>query len=167
MAEPKLTRKQDTFVDGVVATGNGTAAALNAYDTDNPAVAAQIAYENMRKPEILEAIASRITPDMVDEAHVSLLDAVKLDYFVFGKHMTDEEIKEHVESVGLTCINIRPSEKGKLAFFSLPDGAARGKGVELYHKVHGTFAPEKKLTVHVEAQAIDPRIRELARKLNK
>lgn len=167
MDTPKLTRKQKVFVDAVVETGNGTAAAMQAYDTNKPNVAAVIASENLRKPNVMEAIQSRITPEMVDEAHVSLLGAVRLDYFVFGKHMTDEEIKEHVESVGLTCINIRPSEKGKLAFFALPDGAARGKAIELYHKVHGTFAPEKKLTVHVEAQAIDPRIRELARKLNK
>lgn len=165
--EPKLTRKQKVFVDAVVETGNGTAAAMQAYDTESPVVAASIAYENLRKPQIIEAVEKRVTPQMVEDAHSSLLTAVRLDYFVFGKHMTDEEITSHVESVGLTCINIRPSEKGKLAFFALPDGAARGKAIELYHKVHGTFAPEKKLTVHVEAQAIDPRIRELARKLNK
>lgn len=165
--EPKLTRKQKVFVDAVVETGNATAAAQLAYPDTTYGTQRVIASENLAKPNIMEAIASRITPEMVDEAHESLLGAVKLDYFVFGKHMSDEEIKEHVESVGLTCINIRPSEKGKLAFFSLPDGQARGKAIELYHKVHGTFAPEKKLTVHVEAQAIDPRIRELARKLNK
>jgi len=167
MSTNGLTRKQKVFVEEVVEHGNGTKAALAAYDTESPSVAAVISSENLSKPNVLNAIASRITPEMVDEAHESILNAVKLDYFVFGKHMEDEEIREHVESVGLTCVNIRPSEKGKLAFFTLPDGAARGKGIELYHKVHGTFAPEKKLTVHVEAQAIDPRIRELARKLNR
>lgn len=163
--EQKLTRKQEIFVEGVIEHGNGTQAALAAYDTENPRVAASIASENLTKPDIIEAITSRITPEMVDEAHSSLLTAVRLDYFVFGKHMTDEEITSHVEAQGLTCINIRPSEKGKLAFFSLPDGAARGKGIELFHKIHGSFAPDKVLHAHVHQQ-LDPRIEALADKLN-
>lgn len=165
----KLTRKQKKFVASMVETGIGSVAAREAYDIppENTKLAASIASENLAKPYIVKEIARGITPDMVDEAHSSLLTAVRLDYFVFGKHMTDEEITAHVEAQGLTCINIRPSEKGKLAFFSLPDGAARGKGIELYHKVQGTFAPEKKMHghVHVHVEA-NPRIKDLAKRLN-
>ena len=81
MSTNGLTRKQKNFVEGVVEHGNGTKAALEAYDTDSPAVASVIASENLSKPMIVEAIASRITPEMVDEAHESILTAVKLDYF--------------------------------------------------------------------------------------
>ena len=161
----KLTPKQDAFVAKYVETGNGTQSALAVYDTDKEGTAAQIAYENLRKPEVISEITRRITPEDIERAHASLINAVRLDYFVFSKQMSDEEIVGHVEAQGLTVINIRPSEKGKLAFFALPDGAARSKGIELYHKVHGTFAPDKRITVNVKA-APSERIKKLAEKLN-
>ena len=146
----KLTHKQEKFVNVYTQTFNGTKSALQAYDTESYNTANQIAIENLQKPIIIEAIQAKITPEMVEKAHESLLSAVRLDYFVFPKSMSDEEIAEHVKAQGLTILNIRPSERGKLAFFSLPDGASRGKGIELYHKIHGTFAPEKKVTLNVE-----------------
>jgi len=168
----KLTRKQSVFVDAFLATGVGAQAAKKAYDitTVDPQkadiTAASIGHENLIKPHIQEEIAKRITPEMVESAHQSLLDAVRLDYFVFSKSMSDEEIESHVTAQGLTCINIRQTEKGKMAFFSLPDGASRGKGIELYHKVHGTFAPDKTINVNVDVAPND-RIKNLANKLNK
>lgn len=162
-----LTKKQRKFVSTFIETGVGSEAARAAYDIDpeNTKLASVMAAENLAKPSIQKEVSKRLTPELVESAHESLLTAVRLDYFVFTKSMSDEEIKAHVEAQGLTLINIRPSEKGKLAFFSLPDGAARGKGIELFHKVQGSFAPEKKLTVHVH-QEVDPRIRALAKKLN-
>lgn len=167
----KLTRKQTKFVNEYVEHGNGTEAARVAYDIDPEGkdpdrTASVIAVENLGKPSIVEAISAVITPDMVVRAHSSLLTAVRLDYFVFPKSMADDEIKAHVLAQGITVINIRESEKGKLAFYSIPDGMSRGKAVELYHRLHGTFAPDKKLHVHVKAEP-DPRIKELAKKLNK
>lgn len=166
--EAKLTRKKKVFVDALVETGVGSEAARRAYDIDpkNTHLAAVIASENLTKPDIQRALAERITDDMLNEAHQSLLTAVRLDYFVFPKYMEDAEITAHVETNGLTCINIRPSEKGKLAFFTLPDAAARGKGVELGYKLKGSFAPEKHAHLHVHEE-VSPRIRDLAKKLNK
>lgn len=163
---PKLTRKQETFVNTFIETGIGSVAARAAYDIEptDTRLAAVMAAENLAKPNIKEAIGSRLTAEKVEKAHESLIEAVRLDYFVFVKSMPDEEIKAHLEAQGLTVINIRPSEKGKLAFYSLPDGPARGKGIELYHKIHGTFAPEKKLNVNVSVEAND-RIKRLAAKL--
>lgn len=163
----KLTPKQEKFVDAFVATGVGAEAARAAYDIpeDNTHLAAVVASENLTKPDIKQAIASKITPEMVVKAHASLLEAVRLDYFVFSKSMKDEEIKAHVEAQGLQCTNIRESERGKLAFFTLPDGMARGKGIELYHRLHGSFAPDKSFHVHVKAEPND-RIKQLAKKLN-
>ena len=50
----KLTNKQLTFVDYLVThpKASGTQAVLATYDTDDPVVAASIAYENLRKPQI-------------------------------------------------------------------------------------------------------------------
>jgi hypothetical protein len=167
---PRMTRKKAKFVDAFIATGVKAEAARQAFDIDpeNKGLAASIGHEYMTKPEIQEEIARRITPQMVDEAHASLLTAVRLDYFVFPKSMSDDEIKGHVEANGLTCVNIRPSDKGKLAFFSLPDGASRGKGIELFHRVMGTFAPDKSVHLNVNTTT-EPteRIKELAKKLNR
>jgi hypothetical protein len=164
-----LTRKQETFVEAFVETGVGAEAARQAYDipSENKQLAAVIASENLRKPEITQAVAERIKTreELADEAEESLLTAVRLDYFVFPKSMDDEEIEEHVEAQGLTCINVRRSEKGKLAFYAIPDGAARGKGLEIFHKVRGSFAPDKHLNVNVEVEA-SPDVEEAARILN-
>lgn len=164
-----LTRKQKVFVETFVETGVGAEAARQAYDIDpeNKKLASVMAAENLAKPSIQQAVAHRVhsREEMVEEAHDSLLSAVRLDYFVFPKFMSDEDIKAHVEANGLTCINIRPSDKGKLAFFSLPDGASRSKGIELYHKLKGSFAAEKHLHVNVEVEA-SPAIKEAAKKLN-
>lgn len=169
MAKKTLTRKQEIFVDTFVETGVGAEASREAYDIPegNNQLAAVIASENIRKPEIQKAIEEkqRERAKLVEEAHDSLLTAVRLDYFVFPKAMSDEEILAHVEAQGLTCLNIRPSEKGKLAFFSLPDGSSRSKGVEIYHKIEGSFAPEKHLNVNVEVET-SAEIADLTKKLN-
>lgn len=53
----KLTLKQRRFVDAYLANGgNGTRAALAAYDTEDEATACAIARENLRKPRIRAAI---------------------------------------------------------------------------------------------------------------
>lgn len=169
-ATKKLTRKKKIFVETFVETGVGAEAARQAFDIDpkNNQLAASMAHEYLSKPEIITEVNKRLTKreEQVELAHESLLTAVRLDYFVFSKSMSDEEIRSHVEANGLTCINIRLSDKGKLAFFSLPDGASRSKGVELHHKLAGTFAPEKKLVVNVDVTPSD-KIKELAKKLNK
>lgn len=51
--EHGLTKKQKDFADGYMETGNGTRAALDAYDTDDYQTAASIASENLKKPEIM------------------------------------------------------------------------------------------------------------------
>lgn len=52
----KLTLKQELFLREYIRTKNATAAALNVYDCKNTAVASQIGYENLRKPEIEQRI---------------------------------------------------------------------------------------------------------------
>jgi len=162
----KLRPKEKKFVKTLLENGgNGVRAALEAYDTDSYNTAGVIAHENLKKPKIQKAIAERIQDDDLEAAHVSLLNAVRLDYFVFPKSMSDEEITGHVSAQGLTVINIRPSEKGKLAFFSLPDGAARGKGLELGYKLKGSFAPDKHVNLNVTVEP-NERIKNIAKRLN-
>lgn len=54
------TKKQQIFIDEYVATGNGTKAALKAYDTEDNMTAASIANENLNKPYIEDEIQKRL-----------------------------------------------------------------------------------------------------------
>lgn len=52
-----MTFKQKTFIKRYIENaGNGTRAALEVYDTNDPNVAAVISSENLRKPNIQQAI---------------------------------------------------------------------------------------------------------------
>jgi len=51
MAE-EITKKQKDFADEYLETGNGTQAALKAYDTDNENTAAVLASNNIRKHKV-------------------------------------------------------------------------------------------------------------------
>lgn len=63
----KPTLKQRKFVREYLKTGNGTRAALKAYDTDDPNVANQIAMGNLLKPtvqQLLECQAEKSANDI-------------------------------------------------------------------------------------------------------
>lgn len=57
--QPSLTKKQAVFVDQYARHGNGTEAALAAYDTTDPASAKVIASRVLDKPGVPEAIEAR------------------------------------------------------------------------------------------------------------
>lgn len=56
-----LSLKQLKFINKYLEEGNGTEAALWAYNTNDRRVAAQISYENLRKPDVKEAIGAEYT----------------------------------------------------------------------------------------------------------
>lgn len=51
-----MTLKQQQFINKYLELGNATQAALEVYNTDKSSVAAQIGYENLRKPDVMQAI---------------------------------------------------------------------------------------------------------------
>ena len=74
----ELTKKQKGFVKDYIETGNGLKSALNNYDTDDENVAGVIAYDNLRKPKIVNAIksiAEQIPDSLLVEKHLELLNA--------------------------------------------------------------------------------------------
>lgn len=63
-----MTIKQKIFVNKYIEFGNATEAAFYVYNTPKRNVAAQIGYENLRKPEIKQAIEWYFThknPDLI------------------------------------------------------------------------------------------------------
>ncbi len=165
----KLTKKQKIFVKTYLETGIGTVAAKEAYDIKpgdelTPRV---MASENLTKPNIIEAIRKGQKDDQIAEAFDKLINLKRLDYFVFPKSMSDEEITAHVEAQGITVLNVRPTEKGKMAFFAIPDAKALGKALDIWKDISGASAPTKHVNLNVDtATELDPRIAEFARKLN-
>lgn len=82
----KLTPKQKTFVKGYLETGNGTEAALKAYDIQSPNaenVAHSIASENLRKPAIQSAIHEALPDDLLAKKHLSLLNTTRIEHMTF------------------------------------------------------------------------------------
>lgn len=52
----RLSKKERTYIKEYVESGNGTQAALKAYDTDDYNTAGAISSENLKKPRIQQAI---------------------------------------------------------------------------------------------------------------
>jgi len=138
----RLTKKQQEFIAEYIKTGNGQQAALKTYDiqsNDPENVARSIASENLTKPNIISAIDKAMDDEFLAKQHRGLFEQKRIDYFVFPKTMSDEEIKEHVESVGITVITVRMSDKGKMAFYSIKDAQAVKGALEMAYKIKGFF----------------------------
>lgn len=133
----KLTHKQRKFVKEFVATeGNGTQAALAAYDTNDAHVAAAIASENLTKPAILNALENALPDELLAKIHREGLFSTKPIYDKEGSLIGEDA-----------------------------DFNARHKYLETAYKLKGSFAPEKRLNVNVEVEA-SPVINDLTKKLN-
>lgn len=96
--------------------------------------------------------------------HRELAEQKRVDFFVFSKAMEDEEIIAHVKEAGFDVITVRYSDKGKMAFYSVPDAMAKGKALDMAYKLKGKNAPEKSQSINldVKVDATDQKAKELA-----
>lgn len=165
---PKLTRKQLTFVKTYLETGIGSEAARQAYNIapHNTKLASVMAAENLAKPSIIEAIRKGQKDDQIDEAFTKLINLKRIDYFVFPLFMDNKEIEEHINAQGIEVLNIRESDRGKLAFYAVPDGRALGKALDIWTKISGAEAPHKHINLNLNENVPSDRVKDLAKKLN-
>ena len=159
-----LTRKQRKFVKEYLATGNATESALQVYDTDDREVASVIGSQNLTKVNVQNAIQESLKDEDLALKHKQLLNQKKIEYFVFPKKMSDEEITEKVNNVGIEIINIQEGEKGKYAFYHTADAQTQKGALEMAYKIKGTYAPTKSINLNLEAE-IDPEDIKLAEQL--
>ena len=148
----ELTKKQKGFVKDYVETGNGVQSALNNYDTDDYNTANQIAIDNLQKPTIqnaIKSIAEQIPDELLIKKHINLLHQKQLGYFIFSKSMEDDEIIGHMKANGLDTIVIRPSDKGKMAFYSIDDANAIKSGLDLAYKMKGVYTEDKEKNINI------------------
>lgn len=159
----KLTRKQQGFVKDYIETGNGTQSVMNNYDVKDETVASSISTENLRKPYIAEVIAEALSDDLLLTNHKKLFDQRQVSYFVFPKSMEDEEIVAHVNANGIDVITVRESDKGKMAFYSIPDAQAIKAGLDMGYKLKGSYAPDKAINLNIDTEITNPEARALAK----
>jgi hypothetical protein len=136
--KPKLTRKQARFVEAYVETGVGSQAAKKAYDIapGDENTPRSIASENLTKPNVVKAIEMALPDDLLEQVHREGLFATK------GIYVDGDRVDEDA------------------------DFSVRAKYLDMAYKVKGSYAPDKHVSVHVQAE-VDPRLMELAKKLNK
>jgi len=121
---PKLTKKQNGFVDDYVLTGNGTQSALNNYDIEgkNPEkIASALAVENLGKPSVALAIEIKqetlksalikkgITPEKIADKINVLLDATTGENEKPDVNAIDKGLKHTKDIYGIE----NPDEKPK------------------------------------------------------
>lgn len=95
--KPKLTIKQRKFLKEYVRTGNGTKAALKAYDTTDEKTAESIASENLSKPVVKAALlrAQRkagITDEYLARKLKEKLEARETKFFQHEGEVVDKRV---------------------------------------------------------------------------
>lgn len=147
--EKRLSKKERDFVKKYIETGNGVQSALGVYNTEKYHTAGEIAYQNLKKPKIQNAIREALSDELLAQKHNDLLNQKRLDYFVFPRNILDEEIIEQVEEAGLKVVNIAMTDKGKRAFYSVDDAQAIKSALDMAYKLRGDYAPIKTANLNI------------------
>jgi len=127
-----LTKKQKGFVKDYLKTGNGRIAAEKNYNVTNKESARAVASEVLTSPNVVKALADRLSDDLLEERHLELLNK-----------------REQLTRI---------SDEGELIKYDLgPDVQGVSKGLDMAYKLKGSYAPEKSqaLNVNVEARLED------------
>ncbi len=139
---PNTARKHKKVLDNLSENGGNIGKAiLDAGYSDSMSKTPQKITESKTFLEVLE---DALPDDLLSKNHKELLEQKRIEYFVFPKVMDDKEIKGHVEAAGLKLIVVRLSDKGKMAFYSIPDAQAKSKALEMAYKLKGKFGDENK-----------------------
>lgn len=118
----KLNKQEKEFVKIKAETGNGTLAAQEAFSITDPNYAGVKANRLLRKDKIKEAILEELPDDLLLQVHREGLFATR-EYF-----------------------NAKGENMGDIADFSV-----RHKYLDTAYKLRGDYAPEKQVTITIDA----------------
>lgn len=145
------TIKQKRAIANVVGNGgNVTQAMIEAGYSIETAHTPQKLTESRAWKDIME---EQLPDDLLAREHKELLSQKRIDYFMFSNSMDDEEIIEHVKAAGVDVITVRKTEKGKMAFYSIPDAQAIKGGLDMAYKLKGSYAAEKTQALNLNINA--------------
>lgn len=155
-----------------------------------------IASENLTKPNIIDALNEALPEDLLGQKHRQLLDSTRLEHMTFplgpkdeahrialnnahlmdhqqhGKKLkiedglSDEEIKAFLLEVNCKVRRIEHSEFARHVYYWATDNKAVKDALDMAYKLKGSYAPDKRVTLNLDAEDVDPRVAELARKMN-
>lgn len=117
--------------------------------------------------EILE----QFFPDeVIAHAENGQLNASHIDHFVFAKSISNEEIKEVIESYpNCKLKKISETETTKHAYFFAPDNNAVSKSLDRIYKMKDRYAPEKHKIIgefdNMTDEELDAELAELEKKI--
>ena len=111
-----LTVKQRRFVRHYVETGNGTQAALLAYETRDPDTARSMAAENLAKPSVQAAVA-----ELLDGNGLSDRKLAEIHAHYLALYLSDEPAEK---ALGLKALDMAYRLKGS---YGAPSEAGQGE----------------------------------------
>ncbi len=135
-----LTKQEKTFVEVVAETGNKTKAASKAFKIKDPNYAAVKGNRLLRKAKIVNALEEALPDDLLLQVH---REGLKASREVWKNNNESGEIEQVSEE---------------------PDFAVRHKYLDTAYKLKGSYAPEKNVTLTIDANSTD-RTRELGNRL--
>lgn len=131
-----LSQQDQEFVKEVAITGNQTQAAKKAYGIEKDDYAGKKGSLKVREGKINTAI---------QEVKLSLAEQIPDELL----------LKVHLEGLNATS---------GMGDNTQPDYSVRHKYLDTAHKIKGTYAPEKSISLNVNADITNPKARELADK---
>lgn len=148
--EKRLSKKEKIFIETFIETGNGTEAALEAYNTNSRNTASVIASENLAKPKIQNAIHEALGDDMLAKKHQELLTASTIQTMSFDKEVEREDIKEFIEDIpGAKLFRIIQKDDKQIAYMKMPDTTIQDKALDKAYKLRGDYAPIKTASINI------------------
>lgn len=157
------TEKQIKAMELMVENGGNASAAMREAGY-SPAMAKN-PQKLTRSQAFKEHFEKKYTPEYMEKLISEMAETPEFAYFVFPKTMDDIEIEFRVNAVGISVVNISAGEKGKYAWYKKMDVNARKFAIEQVNKIQGNFAPEKSITITIDADASDE-IKDLTKQLN-
>jgi DNA-binding HxlR family transcriptional regulator len=110
--------------------------------------------------------------------HQELLKSTRLDHMVFPigplKHedesdkdqLADTDIRHLLADVNCTVRRIVHGETARHVYFWSIDNKARKEALDMAYKLKGSYAPEKKVTLHGHVDASNPKTKAIVDKFN-
>ena len=137
-SRPTVAIKHRKVLDKLVENGGNMSKAIR--DTGLYSPSQELHPEKIIDSKTWKEVVEDAMPDsFLLGKHKELFEQKEVNYFVFPKTMSDEEIVAHVKASGIDVITVRGSDKGKLAFYSLPNANAMKSALEMAYRAKGVY----------------------------
>lgn len=105
--------------------------------------------QKMKRTKTFQELLDQYLPEKkVVQVHRELLGAAKIDHATFPLSMSDDEIKEVIESIkGCQIKKFKHGETATHVWYWVADNKARQAAIDMVYKLRGNYAAEKIIQV--------------------